>query len=231
MVSIVLPVYNGEKYIRESIESILQQTYSDIELIIVNDASTDRTEEIISEYALKDSRIKIIKNEQNKRLPKSLNIGFSDASGEFYTWTSDDNKYAKNAIEEMVKVMNGNKNIDFVYAQCVNIDKSGRKKGKGFASNIENLYIGNCIQACFLYRSNVHKVLNGYDSTKFLYEDYDFWLRAYEHKFKFYFIDKVLYEYRIHRESLTTKKREEVTKMVIEVIKNNLKKVDKKILD
>lgn len=230
MVSIILPVYNGEKYIRESIDSILEQTYSNIELIIVNDASTDKTSEIISEYASRDNRIKIIENEKNKKLPESLNVGFTNAKGKYYTWTSDDNIYRKNAIEEMVKVLIENNNIDFVYAQCVNIDKCGRKKGKGFASSIENIYIGNCIQACFLYRNKVHVALKGYDSTKFLYEDYDFWLRAYEYKFKFYFLNKVLYEYRIHKESLTTTKKAEVSRKIIPVLKNNLKKVNKKNL-
>ena len=89
-VSIILPTYNGKKYIRDSIESIINQTYTNWELIIVNDCSTDDTQKIIEEYQQKDKRIIVINNEKNLKLPASLNRGFEEASGEYYTWTSDD---------------------------------------------------------------------------------------------------------------------------------------------
>lgn len=228
MVSIVLPVYNGEEYVSESISSILAQTYYDFELIIVNDASSDSTITIISKYAKKDNRIKIIENKTNLRLPKSLNVGFKQAKGEYFTWTSDDNIYEDNAIEEMVKVLEENKKIDVVYAQCVIIDKKGRKKRKGYASKIEEIYFKNCIQACFLYRATVDKVLNGYNEKTFLYEDYDFWLRAYESKFKFYFLSKILYRYRVHNKSLSFTKNKEISEFNISVLKKNLRRVGKK---
>ena len=101
LISIILPTYNGEKYIRESIDSILNQTYKNWELIIVNDCSTDQTPTIVDEYATKDSRIKIINNAMNLKLPKSLNIGFKEAKGEYYTWTSDDNIFKPTALEVM----------------------------------------------------------------------------------------------------------------------------------
>ena len=104
-VSIVLPTYNGEKYIKESIESILSQTLTDWELIIVNDCSKDTTASIISEYASEDDRIKIITNEQNQKLPESLNIGFRQACGEYLTWTSDDNMYKPQALKTMRNVL------------------------------------------------------------------------------------------------------------------------------
>ena len=83
MVSIILPTYNGEAYIAQSIESILSQTYKKFELIIVNDCSTDHTLEIIQRYKEKDARIRVINNIVNKKLPCSLNIGFSDARGDY----------------------------------------------------------------------------------------------------------------------------------------------------
>ena len=89
MVSIVLPVYNGQKYLEESIKSILNQTYSDIELIIVNDASTDCSEEIILNFQKEDQRIVYIKNNQNLKLPQSLNKGFAYAKdGKLITITA-----------------------------------------------------------------------------------------------------------------------------------------------
>ncbi|MFT5212615.1 MAG: glycosyltransferase involved in cell wall biosynthesis, partial [Patiriisocius sp.] len=92
-VSIILPVYNGEKYLSKSIESCLNQTYRNIELIIVNDCSTDKTLEIVDGYLKLDSRIKVLTNSANKRLPASLNIGHLQAQGDYITWTSDDNLY------------------------------------------------------------------------------------------------------------------------------------------
>ena len=81
MVSIVLPVYNGEKYLKEAIDSILSQTYRNIELVVVNDCSTDKSLCIIKEYMEKDDRVKLVNNETNQKLPKSLNIGFEHCRG------------------------------------------------------------------------------------------------------------------------------------------------------
>ena len=89
-VSIVLPSYNGERYIKESIDSVLNQSFTNWELIVVNDCSEDGTRRIVEEYAQNDSRVTIINNEKNMKLPKSLNIGFEVARGEYFTWTSDD---------------------------------------------------------------------------------------------------------------------------------------------
>ena len=91
LISIVLPSYNGARYVCESIDSCLRQSYHNWELIIVDDASTDDTPSIIAEYVARDHRIRSIRNAVNRRLPGSLNIGFADASVQFLTWTSDDN--------------------------------------------------------------------------------------------------------------------------------------------
>src|ERR1017187_1387375 len=101
VISIVLPTYNGSKYIRTSIDSCLHQTFPNFELIIVNDCSTDDTASIVEEYVAKDDRIKIIHNIQNKKLPLSLNKGFEIAKGKYFTWTSDDNYYAPHALQTL----------------------------------------------------------------------------------------------------------------------------------
>lgn len=83
LISILMPVYNGEKYIRESVDSILSQTFTDFEFLIVEDGSTDGTVEILAEYARKDSRIRIIYNEKNSGVAESLNRGLKLACGEY----------------------------------------------------------------------------------------------------------------------------------------------------
>ena len=123
-VTIVLPTYNGSKYLRNSIESVIDQTYKDWELVIVDDCSTDETFQIANDFKQKDERIIVIHNCINKKLPASLNIGFQNAHGEYFTWTSDDNIYEKDAIEKMVKYLDANRNIPMVRADMLLIDEN-----------------------------------------------------------------------------------------------------------
>ena len=82
VVSIVMPVYNGEKYLRQSIASVVNQTFKDWDLIIVDDCSTDSSPEIMNEYAKADDRIQVIHNEVNSKIPASLNNGFEKAAAD-----------------------------------------------------------------------------------------------------------------------------------------------------
>ena len=89
LVSIVLPVYNGEQYIAGAIDSILAQEYGNFELIVIDDGSTDRTPKILERF-LSDQRVRVIRQD-NQRLPAALSEGFRHAAGDLYTWTSADN--------------------------------------------------------------------------------------------------------------------------------------------
>ncbi|WP_281847505.1 glycosyltransferase [Olleya namhaensis] len=201
LITIILPVYNGEQFIAESINSCLNQTYSNIELVIVNDCSTDNTLEIIQSFEKQDSRIRIINNIINLKLPASLNVGHKAANGLFLSWTSDDNLYKKNAIEELVVFLK-NKDSDFVYSNFSTIDLSGKTKRKVLYKNKEDLLFGNSVGSCFLYKKEVFIRNKGFNESLFLVEDYDFWLRASLHSL-FCHLDKDLYKYRLHDKSLT----------------------------
>lgn len=201
LVSIVLPVYNGEKYLSESIESCLNQTYQNLELVIVDDCSTDQTSVIAQKYASADCRVKIITNNGNKKLPASLNIGHKAAKGDFITWTSDDNYYEENALEELLKSLLENQ-VDIVYSNVLLVDYQGIKVREVKFLNFENIIFGNFVGSCFLYKREVYKRNNGYNEDLFLIEDYDFWLRAIIHS-KFNHVCKTLYNYRKHVNSLT----------------------------
>lgn len=211
MVSIVLPTYNGKKYIEKSIKSIIGQTYEDIELIVVDDCSTDGTDVLLDAYAKKDLRIHVIHNEVNKKLPASLNIGFSIARGEYFTWTSDDNYYTLDAIEEMVNYLKEHSDTALVYADFRMVDENDVVIKEVIHEKKTDLYGGNCVGACFLYKRKVHEVLKGYNEKLFLVEDYDFWLRA-GLKFKLGVLNKKLYFYRVHEESLTGTRKQEIIK-------------------
>ena len=205
IVSIVLPTFNRAHLIRKSIDTCLGQTLKDIELIIVNDCSTDDTANILKEYALKDGRIKVINNEINLKLPASLNRGFAAASGKYFTWTSDDNLYAPNALEVLSNALEQNPDADLVYANYNEIDANDNVTGVAIMNDINKSFmLWKGCGACFMYKAIIHKTNNGYDPTLFLIEDYDFFLRA-SLQYKFIYLNRRdLYIYRNHSGSLTS---------------------------
>lgn len=201
LVSIIMPVYNGEKFLEEAIDSCLNQTHANIELIIVNDCSTDKSLEIATKLQKKDNRIVIINNNKNLKLPASLNVGHKAGKGEYVTWTSDDNIYNLNAIERLLKTLKINK-VDLVYSDISKIDANGKELKEVSFLSFENILFGNFIGSCFLYKMEVFNKNDGYNESLFLVEDYDFWLRASLHSL-FCHLDKDLYKYRLHETSLT----------------------------
>lgn len=211
LVSIVLPVYNGEKYLQESIDSILSQTYQNWELIIIDDCSTDSSPEIAKKYAEKDERVSCYRNKENLKLPNSLNKGFSLSKGNYLTWTSDDNRYLPDALTEMVKALKTNQ-ADFVFASCLAINAAGKKTGGTHIVNqrvTKSIIGGNCVGACFMYTRTVYERVGDYDSTLLLVEDFDYWQRICS-RFKAVTISNFLYEYRFHDGALTSTMKKEM---------------------
>ncbi len=229
-ISIVLPTYNGSKYIRKSIESCLQQTFTNFELIIVNDCSSDNTLFIINEYALKDERIKIINNEYNKKLPLSLNKGFDNAEGGYFTWTSDDNYYAPEALQKMFDVLQNNKTADLIYTDYYIVDENDKITGTrkfGDVNKSFNQWLG--AGACFLYKKEIHSENNGYNPAALLIEDYDFFTRAFI-KFQFVYLPiPDLYYYREHSASLTEQHRITVNDISKIFLERNLNGLETKL--
>lgn len=113
-VSIGMPVYNGEKYIRDALDSLLNQTFSDFELIISDNASTDRTEEICGEYASRDSRISYFRQTENNGAITNFQFVLDHASGEFFMWAAYDDLWSDGFIENAVGSLK-NLNVDFVF--------------------------------------------------------------------------------------------------------------------
>ena len=224
LVSIVLPVYNGERFLSESIDSIIEQTYQNWELIIIDDCSSDSSPDIAKEYVARDSRIKYYRNEHNLKLPRSLNRGFSLAQGDYLTWTSDDNMYLPEAISRMVSAMD-EQHVEFVFATCHVINENGEIVEVWAAPQDYQTAImkGDFVGACFLYTRNVYNTVGEYDANKFLVEDYDYWLRIFC-RFKVYNITDCLYKYRWHDGSLTsTEKQDSINSMCEKVLWDNIK--------
>jgi len=152
LISIVLPTYNGARYLAESIESVLRQSYTAWELIVVDDASTDETPQMIATYRERDSRIRSLRHAVNRRLPAALNTGFAAARGELLSWTSDDNHYQPDALAELAGTLAERPDVDFVFADYAIIDDEGRTVREVVAQEPLRLLSGEATIPCFLYR-------------------------------------------------------------------------------
>ena len=224
LVSIVLPVYNGEKYLASAIDSIIAQSYKNWELIIVNDCSTDSSAEIMEQYAKKDERIRVIHNKENMKLPKSLNVGFSHARGVYYTWTSDDNLLKPEMIAVLVDAMKKDSSLGLVYSDFTGIDENGKETKFYEMKEPESVFSGNSIGPSFLYRARIAKQIGEYDASLFLAEDYDYWIRIFiEAPIKRIPMD--LYYYRKHGGSLTETRKESIQHQAFLAIWKNYEKL------
>lgn len=207
LVSIVLPCWNGAKLLPRAVKSCLGQTFRDFELIIVDDCSTDNTLEVATGLAKGDSRIRVVSNELNSRLPTSLNNGFALARGKYLTWTSDDNEFMPTALARMVKALEDSQS-DLVYADFDVVDLDGNVKEHKKLLGPEKLFEYNWVGACFLYKRGIYDELGGYRADLFCAEDYEYWLRIYSSGRKMTHIPETLYLYAENPNSLTATKRD-----------------------
>ncbi|HAB18096.1 MAG TPA: glycosyltransferase [Verrucomicrobiota bacterium] len=217
LISIVLPTYNGSRYLSGAVESVRRQTYPHWELLLQDDCSTDSTPELIGQLAARDSRIKPARNNTNLRLPRSLNAGFARALGDFLTWTSDDNEYEPTALAEMAKVLTQEPEIGLVYCDMLDIDENGAFTGKWTAPEPDQLGSVNSVGACFMYRREVGQAVGAYDDRWRLVEDWDYWLRV-ARQFSLRALHQSLYRYRRHEASLTATRAAEIQRVQLEML-------------
>ncbi len=123
--SIGLPVYNGEKFIKEAIDSLLAQTFEDFELIILDNASTDKTEEICRAYAEQDKRICYYRNQKNIGCARNFNRVFELSSGEYFKWAAHDDLHAPDFIKKCIEVLDQDPTIILCHSQVYFIDEQG----------------------------------------------------------------------------------------------------------
>lgn len=222
-VSVILPVYNGDDYVTLSIESVLNQTYENFELIIIDDGSTDGTPEIVDRFAEKDGRIRVI-HQENRKLPKTLSRGFRLARGEYLTWTSADNIMHSEFIERFVENMRKYPDVDMFYGNMKLIDEVGNeikenswRPEKDHPENVMlpwnilelNTYPSNYIGAAFMYRYGVAQIIEDYASNRYGIEDYDYWMKVNDLlTLRHVDFTEPLYCYRFHSKSLTSRDKE-----------------------
>jgi glycosyltransferase involved in cell wall biosynthesis len=212
LISVILPVYNAEKYLNEALNSILEQTYSNLEIIIVNDGSTDDSKNIISAYS--DKRIISIHHQQNKGLIESLNTGIKFAKGDYIARMDADDISFVNRIQDQVKYLIDNPSISIVGSHAIFFKEDINMPIQNWDLELKTntskeikkaLIWENCIiHPSVCMRSQIAKSLL-YKPIQKNYEDYDLWLRASAINEKIAKINKPLLYYRVQSDSITQK--------------------------
>ena len=205
LVSVVMPVYNDSRFIRETILSVLNQTHSNFELLIIEDCSNDKSLEIIRNF--EDKRIRLFVNESNRGAAYSRNKGIKEATGEYVAFLDGDDLWAEDKLEKQLDFMISNK-YDFSYTNYEVIDDYGNKTNIYFTGPkkishrkfVRMNYVG-CLTT--MYKKSVCPDLFIPEQIK-RRNDYALWLRVSE-KCNCYLLDKCLAKYRIRKSgSITT---------------------------
>jgi len=210
-VSVIMSVYNGEKYLKDAVESILNQTYEDFEFIIINDGSIDNTKNIISHYANLDNRIKFVNNYRNIGLTKSLNKGINISKGNYIARMDADDISLQNRFFKQIAIFKKYDDTSVVVSNYVIIDKNNREiKEQKLPSDNFTLY--NSIRknniichGSIMMRKMLLDKVGVYNELLDFAQDYDLWLRIFKNGYKFYSIPEVLYKFRITPESAAKK--------------------------
>ncbi len=200
LVSVITPVYNGEIFLDRSIKSVLAQSYTNWELILIDDGSEDNSIQVIKSYA-DDARIKLVKNENNFGIPTTRNKGIAQAKGEYIALLDQDDEWLPEKLEKQVNEFEKlNRTFGLVYSNLeVRIDNGKLYKQKidikpdlDRQKNLELMLLKNLISSpTVLIRAEVLQDVGKFDTT-ILWggDDYDLWIRIAK-KYKFFFLDDV----------------------------------------
>jgi glycosyltransferase involved in cell wall biosynthesis len=220
LVSVIMPVYNGDEYLEVTIRSILLQEFRDFEFIIINDGSTDRSEEIV--FSFSDQRIRYYRNDANRGLIYTLNLAVEKARGEYIARIDADDIAQPGRFRSQLNFLDKHPDI----ALCGSFYKIINKSGE-IIDSVElpvndldirtYLLFGNCFcHSSIMIRTTVMQK-HGYSSDYHLCEDYDLWFRVMSDGHQVANIPSFHTLYRIHGENISTKKREEMLKCVKEI--------------
>jgi glycosyltransferase involved in cell wall biosynthesis len=200
-VSVIVPVYNGEKYIREAIDSVLNQSYKDFEVIVVDDGSKDNSLTIIKRYG---GKIRW-KSQENNGQASATNEGVKMAEGEYIAYLDADDVCMPERLEVQVKYLDNHLNVGLVYSGCYHINSVGEVRRIVKARPYDNLLL---LQKNYIARSTVmhrRKCLDEvglFDESISGYDDWDMWIRISE-KFAVDYVERPLVKYRVHGEQIS----------------------------
>lgn len=203
-----MSVYNGEKFLKEAIESVLNQTFRDFEFIIINDVSTDSSLEIISSF--KDERIKLVQNEERLELTKSLNKGLKLAQGKYIARMDADDVCKNNRLEKQLKFMEVNENIAVCGTYANLIDDNSTKIGElkhhtDFESIRGKIFFDNVlIHSSAFFRKDFIVKIGMYNEEFIRSQDYELWFRVIANKGEISNIPENLVDFRVHSNNIAS---------------------------
>ncbi|MEY8348462.1 glycosyltransferase [Bacillus cereus] len=225
-VSVITAVYNGECYLQECIDSILNQTYKDFEYIIVNDGSTDGTKEILNKIV--DDRVTIIHSQKNKGAATSLNIGIETAKGKWIAIQDADDISRPTKLEEQIEYLKQNPNVIGVSSLIKCIHGKG-SISKSFFKDLEDGYnlrldkgefykkqFCSCslCHGTVMFSKKAFNKVGKYDPTYTISYDYDLWLRFFK-SMPIGKVSKILYEYRVSSTSLSNTNSQKINEELL----------------
>ena len=206
-VSIIIPVYNAEKFIGETIESVISQTYTDWEMLILNDRSTDSSYEIIQKYAQKDKRIKAIDSEKNIGVVEGRNRLISEANGEYIAFLDADDYWKEDKLEKQIEFMK-KKDAAISCTEYTRVTEEGKpineikiKEEITYRDLLKNNYLG-----CLTVVYNAEKLGKRYFKERDKNEDYVLWLEIIKDTVKIYGLKENLAFYRVLDKSRSSNK-------------------------
>lgn len=211
LLSVIIPNFNNEEYIGECLDSVLSQTYKNIEIVVVDDCSTDNSTNIIMDYEKKCSNITVLWNESNKGVSFSRDFAIKYSKGDFITTLdSDDFFYDKEKLEKEMDIINSHKQNVIAFSDILLTDEFGKKKV--LSSEVKPIKEGNILsdilsRECmiprdFLMKRECYFEVGGYNTSINLYEDWDLKIRL-AAKFEYYFSNTIGVGYRRHGKGLS----------------------------
>ena len=204
-ISVVIPAYNQGHYLGDAIQSVLDQTYQDFEMIVVDDGSTDNTRDLATSF--RDARVRYVYQE-NRGLSAARNTGIQHTTGPFVTFLDSDDFFLPNALASLVTALERNPEIGFVAGQTVVIDEDGQPLGEVMEARPPDdgseLLLGNPFQACSVMLRRVWLDRVGlFDEGLRSYEDWDLWLRLAKAGCRMAGVDQPVSLYRFHSAQMT----------------------------
>lgn len=209
LVTIITPTYNREGFIGQSINSVLSQTYPNFELLIIDDGSTDRTQEVVAPY-LADGRVRFF-SQENQGQSVARDRGLYEAKGGFVCFLDSDNAWFPDKLEKSLQVFEENPSVDIVYGDYMVIDAEGRELGvnrmKRYSGRITPMLIHDNFVSMntTMTRRRCFEEMGGFESNDRLAEDYGLWLR-FSTQYTFHYLPAVLGFYRVMEDQISTDK-------------------------
>ena len=218
-VSVVIPTYNHARYLRYALDSVINQSYANLEVLVIDDGSTDETAKLVKLYGSKVNYV----YKENGGTPSALNVGLSLTAGEYICWLSADDHLFAEKVSKQVGLMESNPNLGFSYTSFVVIDGNGIKQydvNSPYYSDKKEM-VTKLLEGCFINGSSVMmrrsalETIGNFDTSLPQAHDYDLWFRFLRH-YSCGFLNELLLAYRWHGKNMSQNPNEACSVIVRE---------------